>query len=238
MFLVVVIVAIGVRLLSNGSEPEQPEAAPDPGPATASEAAPDETAEGTVPFDPQGDSEGSLAVLSLGAITPDPEGEWESFLTFGSDWSPFAETDTRAIPAGGYAYGFLGIGALDQTVAEHTSGDPERTLQEIAEVIAAEFITTVDDIELSEVEVRDVELDGREAALGEFTLEWGAEIADGDTSADYAVVITELEDGAVFAGFLGLFASQSEVYDDALDTLLETTFLERSEPDPDPGSRA
>ena len=49
-------------------------------------------------------------------------------------------------------------------------------------------------------------------------------MADGDTRADYAVVIAELDDGTVFAGFMGLFASQNDHYDPALQALLAVTF--------------
>jgi hypothetical protein len=59
--------------------------------------------------------------------------------------------------------------------------------------------------------------------LGEFRLEWDDPIGNGDTGAEYAVVLAALDDGQVFAGFLCLFDSQSDYYDEALEFLLAVT---------------
>lgn len=218
-----VLVVTGLRLVADDG-PERGETAAPAGSADDATGAPAETA----PADPPDEADGSLTVMSVGATSPVPDDAWGPFLSFGEDWSPFAETDTRTIDASGTRYGFLGIGTLDLRYVTPAAGDLEVTVETVAEFIAESYLYTPDGIVRSEVATAPVDLDGQEAVLGQFGLTWDEGVGAGDTSADYAVVLAELGNGAIFAGFLGLFGSQAEHYDAALDVLLGVEFEDRT----------
>lgn len=223
ILLLSLLVAAGLRFLMSGTGGDaDPFAGSSPGEELPSEdvaAAPE-------------DEQGSLEVMSMGAIAPEPEHDWGPYLPFGQSWSPFAETDTRMIEATSTHFGFLGVGVLDESAVPSSSGETSAVIEDVAAYITDQYLSTPENIEQSDVALRDVTVDGRDGVLGEFTLTWDNEVGAGDTRAIYALVAVDFQDRGVFMGFLGLFGSQEGYYDPALEVLLATEFLDNTEPDP------
>jgi len=201
--LVIGLIAVGWRLLDFGDSRPEPA--------------------GTVSGDAEPEAAAPMAVPAIGATAPALEAGWEPSQADWQEWRPFDDTDVRSLATSADAVGFIGLGVLDETTVPF-DGDTGVALEAIADVIRTEYLGPRDGLAATPVATTPTEIDGYTGAVGEFSLEWDDAMADGDTRADYAVVIAELDDGTVFAGFMGLFASQNDHYDPALQALLAVTF--------------
>lgn len=186
-------------------------------------AATEAAAETSAAASPADDTDVVMFVESIGAAARGLESAWWPDQAYWQYWEPFAEPDFRSIPTEDDSVGFIGIGVLDQELIPHNSGQTGDAVDAAAAMWIRESWGGEESLWSSEITRQELEIDGRPAVLGEFRLEWDDPMGNGDTGAEYALVLAELENGEVFAGFLGLFDSQLDHYDPALDVLLAVT---------------
>ena len=168
------------------------------------------------------DIEASLSVPSIGATAIGLSDAWGPLYEH-VDWEPYRSTDIQTLPTSEDAYGFIGIGLLDQSALPYSSENLNLLIKLTAQAWADDSWGSDVSLSSSDIAVTSIEIDGRPAVLGEFRLEWEDPVADGDIGGENAIILADLEDDEVFVGFLGLFDSQTDQYDAALDVLLSVT---------------
>ena len=168
---------------------------------------------------------GTLSVFELGATTPVPEGEWAWSL--GPSAANWLYSSGEGYQIGDPWHSVFEAGVFDPNgYADDSESFATAALEDQASAAmqywAESLFSEASGRELSEVRLREVDIDGHSAVLAEARHSWDSIPDSDDAYEDTAILLVDVDGINWFIALASITETDSEHYDAAVEALLAT----------------
>lgn len=169
--------------------------------------------------------EGYLAVVSLGALTPDPGSPWTPYAGPGADELLAEDAHALEIRHTSTWISYFMVGRLGEFGLVSDPEDLRRTAAEIVDTWVFDYpYSGTTGLARSEPVLTDTRVDSHPAVLLETRVTWETLGSSPDMYEDVALLLVDPGEDGIFLGVAAVPESGTAAYEGAVDALMRTTF--------------